>query len=286
MVTGGADFIGSKFVRRVIQHTDHQVTVLDNLNYAGTATSLEGLPENRAELVAGELGDVSLVDDLFDQHNAVVHYAAESQNDNSLDDPARFTERTPCSPARTYSSTKASSDLVVRACIRSFGVRTTISNCSNSSVSYQHLEKFIPRQITSVLKGLPPKLSHARAKSRHWIHSDDYSRAVLTILDRSIIGEAYLIGADRERSKKVVVELFLELIGQPADAYERLNNRADHDRRYSIDSTKPRTQLGWRPQYQGLRAGLGATIKWYRANEMWWAPAKVATEAFCASKGQ
>ncbi|WJM15026.1 dTDP-glucose 4,6-dehydratase [Microbacterium arborescens] len=328
LVTGGAGFIGSNFVHHVIDHTDHTVIVLDKLTYAGNAASLAGLPDDRVRLVQGDIADAALVDELFGQVDAVVHYAAESHNDNSLhdprpfldtniigtytlleaarkhdkrfhhistdevygdlelDDPARFTENTPYNPSSPYSSTKAGSDLLVRAWVRSFGVKATISNCSNNYGPYQHVEKFIPRQITNVLRGIRPKLYGTGENVRDWIHADDHSSAVLTILDKGVIGETYLIGADGEKDNKTVVELILALTGNPTDAYDHVTDRPGHDMRYAIDSTKLRTELGWTPRYEDFEAGLKATIDWYRDNEDWWAPAKDGVEAFYASKGQ
>ena len=327
-VTGGAGFIGSNFVHHVIEHTDHHVTVLDKLTYAGNRASLDGLPDNRFAFVQGDICDAALVDELVAGADAVVHYAAESHNDNSLDDPKpfldtniigtytlleavrrygkrfhhistdevygdlelddpnRFTEATPYNPSSPYSSTKAGSDLLVRAWVRSFGVQATISNCSNNYGPYQHVEKFIPRQITNVLRGERPKLYGAGQNVRDWIHADDHSSAVLTILDRGEIGETYLIGADGEMNNKDVVELILTQLGQPADAYDHVTDRPGHDLRYAIDSSKLRTELGWQPRYTDFTAGLAATIDWYRANEAWWAPQKDATEARYAAQGQ
>ena len=328
LVTGGAGFIGSNFVHHVIAHTDDHVTVLDKLTYAGNRASLAGLPADRFAFVEGDIADAALVDALFADADAVVHYAAESHNDNSLndprpfldtniigtytlleaarkhgtrmhhistdevygdlelDDPERFTENTPYNPSSPYSSTKAGSDLLVRAWVRSFGVQATISNCSNNYGPYQHVEKFIPRQITNVIRGIRPKLYGAGENVRDWIHADDHSSAVLTILEKGVIGETYLIGADGEKDNKTVVELILTLMGQPADAYDHVTDRAGHDLRYAIDSTKLRTELGWAPQYRDFEAGLAATINWYQQNEAWWAPAKDGVEAFYASKGQ
>ena len=328
LVTGGAGFIGSNFVHHVIDNTDLHVTVLDKLTYAGNLRSLDGLPGDRFAFVQGDIADAAIVDSLFGDADTVVHYAAESHNDNSLhdprpfldtnivgtytlleaarrhgtrfhhistdevygdlelDDPARFTETTPYNPSSPYSSTKAGSDLLVRAWVRSFGVQATISNCSNNYGPYQHVEKFIPRQITNVIRGIRPKLYGAGENVRDWIHADDHSSAVLTILERGRIGETYLIGADGERSNKEVVELILEEMGQPRDAYDHVTDRAGHDLRYAIDSTKLRTELGWMPAYSDFESGLGATIAWYRDHEDWWAPAKDETEAFYASKGQ
>ncbi|MGO3767068.1 dTDP-glucose 4,6-dehydratase [Microbacterium gubbeenense] len=328
LVTGGAGFIGSNFVHHVIENTDHTVTVLDKLTYAGNRASLAGLPEDRVELVVGDVADAPLVNDLFSRHDAVVHYAAESHNDNSLDnphpflktnvigtytlleaarqhdvrlhhistdevygdleldDPQRFTETTAYNPSSPYSSTKAASDMLVRAWVRSFGVRATISNCSNNYGPYQHVEKFIPRQITNVIRGIRPKLYGAGQNVRDWIHADDHSSAVLTILDRGVIGETYLIGADGEENNRDVVEAILELMGKDRSEYDLVTDRAGHDLRYAIDSTRLRRELGWEPAFTSFREGLESTIAWYRENEDWWAGAKDGVEAFYASKGQ
>ena len=328
LVTGGAGFIGSNFVHHVIENTDHTVTVLDKLTYAGNRASLGGLPEDRVEFVVGDVADAPLVNDLFSRHDAVVHYAAESHNDNSLDnphpflktnvigtytlleaarqhdvrlhhistdevygdlaldDPQRFTETTAYNPSSPYSSTKAASDMLVRAWVRSFGVRATISNCSNNYGPYQHVEKFIPRQITNVIRGIRPKLYGAGQNVRDWIHADDHSSAVLTILDRGVIGETYLIGADGEENNRDVVETILELMGKDRSEYDLVTDRAGHDLRYAIDSTRLRRELGWEPAFTSFREGLESTIEWYRENEDWWAGAKDGVEAFYASKGQ
>ena len=328
LVTGGAGFIGSNFVHHVIEHTDDNVVVLDKLTYAGNRASLASLPEGRVRLVVGDIADAAVVDRLMADADAVVHYAAESHNDNSLhdprpfldtniigtytlleaarkygtrfhhistdevygdlelDDPERFSEQTPYNPSSPYSSTKAGSDLLVRAWVRSFGVQATISNCSNNYGPYQHVEKFIPRQITNVIRGIRPKLYGAGENVRDWIHADDHSSAVLTILEKGEIGQTYLIGADGEKDNKTVVELILTLMGQDADAYDHVADRAGHDLRYAIDSTRLRTELGWTPRFRDFEAGLAATIDWYRANEGWWAASKDGVEAFYATKGQ
>ncbi len=328
VVTGGAGFIGSNFVHHVIEHTGDHVTVLDKLTYAGNLASLEGLPEDRFTFVRGDITDASVVDALVSEADAVVHYAAESHNDNSLhdprpfldtniigtytlleaarrhgtrfhhistdevygdlelDDPERFSESTPYNPSSPYSSTKAGSDLLVRAWVRSFGVQATISNCSNNYGPYQHVEKFIPRQITNVIRGIRPKLYGAGENVRDWIHAEDHSSAVLTILDKGVIGETYLIGADGEKNNLEVVELILDLMGQPSDAYDHVTDRAGHDLRYAIDSTKLRSELGWSPKFRDFEAGLADTVRWYRDHESWWASAKDGVEAFYAAKGQ
>ena len=327
LVTGGAGFIGSNFVRHVLDHTDGSVTVLDKLTYAGNLASLDGLPKSRCTLVRGDICDPSWSIPGC-RHDLVVHFAAETHNDNSLrdpspfvstnligtytlleavrrhgtryhhissdevfgdlalDDPQRFTETTPYNPSSPYSSTKAGSDLLVRAWVRSFGVPATISNCSNNYGPYQHVEKFIPRQITNVLDGGRPKLYGAGANVRDWIHADDHSAAVLLIAEQGRIGETYLVGADGERNNREVVETILVLLGRPRDAYDLVTDRAGHDLRYAIDSTKLRTELGWQPRFSDFAAGLADTIAWYRANEAWWRPQKAQTEAAYAKLGQ
>ncbi|HEY0237380.1 MAG TPA: GDP-mannose 4,6-dehydratase, partial [Friedmanniella sp.] len=222
------------------------------------------------------------------KHGTRYHHIStdEVYGDLELDDPERFTEQTPYNPSSPYSSTKAGSDLLVRAWVRSFGVRATISNCSNNYGPYQHVEKFIPRQITNVLDALRPRLYGAGTNVRDWIHADDHSSAVLTILDAGVIGETYLVGADGERDNRQVVETILELMGRPTDAYDLVTDRAGHDLRYAIDSTKLRTELGWAPAYSDFTSGLAATIAWYRENEAWWRPQKARTEAQYAAQGQ
>ena len=328
LVTGGAGFVGANFVHHLLQNTDHTVTVLDKLTYAGNAASLEGLPPHRVQFVRGDIADAALVDSLFGKVNAVVHFAAESHNDNSLadprpfldtnligtytlleatrkhdvrfhhistdevygdlelDDPARFTETSPYNPSSPYASTKAGSDLLVRAWTRSFGLRATISNCSNNYGPYQHVEKFIPRQITNVLRGIRPKVFGSGTNVRDWIHADDHASAVLTILEKGEIGRTYLIGADEQRENRSVVALILSLMGHPAGAYDEVADRPGHDLRYAIDATRLRTELGWKPRYEDFEMGLAATIDWYRRNEDWWDASKDAAEAFYAARGQ
>ncbi|KQT92246.1 dTDP-glucose 4,6-dehydratase [Marmoricola sp. Leaf446] len=332
LVTGGAGFIGSNFVRHVLEHTDDQVVVLDKLTYAGDRRTLEGLPANRVRLVEGDIADAALVDglvaDLARDDGVLVHYAAESHNDNSLhdpspfvqtnligtftlleaarrhgvrlhhistdevygdlelDDPGRFTEATPYNPSSPYSSTKAGSDLLVRAWVRSFGVRATISNCSNNYGPWQHVEKFIPRQVTNLLDGVRPRVYGAGANVRDWIHADDHSSAVLRIIERGEIGETYLIGADGEKSNLEVVQALLSIMGRPEDDFDLVTDRAGHDLRYAIDSTKLRTELGWEPRSTSFADGLTRTVEWYREHEDWWRPHKDATERKYAEAGQ
>ncbi|MDQ2796844.1 MAG: GDP-mannose 4,6-dehydratase, partial [Actinomycetota bacterium] len=198
--------------------------------------------------------------------------------DLELDDPSRFTESTPVNPSSPYSASKASADLLVRAWIRSFAIDATLSNCSNNYGPRQHVEKFIPRQITGVLEGTKPKLYGAGANVRDWIHVDDHNDAVVAILEQGRLGETYLIGADGEQNNREIIALILELMDKPADWFEHVNDRPGHDMRYAIDSDKLRSQTSWRPQYRDIRAGLTQTIDWYRDNADWWKGAKAQTE--------
>jgi dTDP-glucose 4,6-dehydratase len=328
LITGGAGFIGANFVHQTVrERPDVRVTVLDALTYAGDRTSLDPVAD-RVELVVGSITDAPLVDRLVGESDLVVHFAAESHNDNSLNDPSpfvqtnlvgtftlleavrkhgvrfhhistdevygdlpldtpdRFTPETPYNPSSPYSSTKAGSDLLVRAWVRSFGVQATISNCSNNYGPYQHIEKFIPRQVTNLIDGVRPRLYGAGLNVRDWIHVEDHNSAVWAIIEKGRVGETYLIGADGEASNLDVVRALLEAFGRDADDFDHVTDRPGHDLRYAIDASRLRTELGWSPRYTDFREGLAATVDWYRENEAWWRGAKAATEAKYAASGQ
>jgi dTDP-glucose 4,6-dehydratase len=328
LVTGGAGFIGANFVHHLVGSTDTEVTVLDKMTYAASPRALEELPPGRVRLVVGDVADAAVVEPLVAEHDAVVHFAAESHNDNSLDDPApfvrtnlvgtftileavrragtrlhhvstdevygdlelddpaRFTEESAYRPSSPYSASKAGSDHLVRAWVRSFGVRATISNCSNNYGPWQHIEKFIPRQITTVIDGGRPRVYGAGQNVRDWIHADDHSSAVWEILTRGREGETYLIGADGELDNLTVARMILEHFGRSGDEVDLVTDRAGHDLRYAIDPGKLRAELGWEPRFADFRAGLAQTIAWYQAHEDWWRPEKAGTEAAYAARGQ
>ena len=331
IVTGGAGFIGSNFVHYVYNNFPNvHITILDKLTYAGNQNNVKSILGDRVELIVGDIMDKELVDRLASKADAIVHYAAESHNDNSLNDPTpfiytnfvgtytlleaarkydirfhhvstdevygdlplredlpghgefdgeKFTEDTKYNPSSPYSSTKAASDLIVRAWIKSFGVKATISNCSNNYGPYQHIEKFIPRQITNILSGIKPKLYGNGKNVRDWIHTNDHSSAVWTILNDGKIGETYLIGANGEKDNKEVLELVLKEMHMPNDFYDHVTDRAGHDLRYAIDSTKLYKELNWKPKYTNFEEGLRQTIQWYIDNQEWWEHEKDEVEA-------
>ncbi|MEV7226310.1 dTDP-glucose 4,6-dehydratase [Polymorphospora sp. NPDC051019] len=328
LVTGGAGFIGANFVHQTLERLPGvDLTVLDALTYAGDRTSLAAV-EDQITFVPGSVTDAALVDDLVSRVDTVVHFAAESHNDNSvaqpwpfvetniigtyhllesvrrhdvrlhhistdevfgdleLDDPARFTEHTAYHPSSPYSSTKAGADLLVRAWVRSYGVRATISNCSNNYGPFHHVEKFIPRQITNIIDGVRPKIYGTGQNVRDWIHVDDHNSAVLAILERGRIGETYLIGAECEVDNLTVVAELLELLDRPRDWFDLVDDRPGHDLRYAIDPGKLRAELDWKPVYTSFRDGLAQTVAWYRANEAWWRPKKEQTERRYAELGR
>lgn len=328
LITGGAGFIGSNFVHYTLKNRpEYEITVIDKLTYAGNLDSLKEVMD-KITLVKGDVCDKELMDKLVSENDIVVHFAAESHNDNSLrdpwpfintnivgtynileairkhgkrlhhistdevygdlelDDPNKFTDKTPYNPSSPYSACKASSDMLVRAWVRSFGIKATISNCSNNYGPYQHIEKMIPRQITNLLVGEKLKLYGAGENVRDWIHVDDHNSAVHTILDKGKMGETYLIGANGEESNLTVFKLILDLMNKDASWLDHVNDRPGHDMRYAIDSSKLRTELGWKPKYTNLREGLQATIDWYTKHDAWWKNEKAKVEAAYAEKGQ
>lgn len=321
LVTGGCGFIGANFVRYVARnHPDVHITVLDKLTYAGNPANIDGLPQSQVELVIGDICDASLLERIVPGCDAIVHFAAESHNDNSifdpepfirtnvegtmrlleaarkydvrfhhistdevygdlaLDEPRKFTELSPYKPSSPYSASKAASDHLVRAWHRTHGLKTTISNCSNNYGPYQHVEKFIPRQITNILAGIRPKLYGQGLAVRDWISVEDHCSAIWTILTQGCIGETYLVGANGEYNNIDVLRMILKLMGRDANDFDHVNDRPGGDKRYAIDATKLQTELGWAPKYTDFEEGLAATIDWYRAHERWWMPDKAGTE--------
>lgn len=320
--------MGANFVHSAVRdRPECSVTVLDALTYAGNLASLSPVSD-QIRFVEGNTSDAGLVSQLVDECDAVVHFAAETHNDNSLTEPEpflrsniigtftvleavrrtgvrlhhistdevfgdlpldsskRFTPSTRYKPSSPYSATKASADLLVRAWVRTYGVRATISNCSNNYGPYQHVEKFIPRQITNVLTGRRPKLYGTGANIRDWIHVEDHSSAVWRILDKGDIGHTYLVGAACERDNLSVLRTILKMMDCDPDDFDHVVDRAGHDLRYAIDASLLHDELGWQPTHLDFEEGLLATIEWYQDHEAWWRPLKDAVEASYELRGQ
>lgn len=299
LVTGGCGFCGSAFVRFLVDNVpDAHVTVLDKLTYAANPNAIAQLPQDRVELVVGDICDSDLLMRVVPGHDAIVHYAAESHNDNSIADPApfistniegtyallqaarsfnvrfhhistdevfgdlalndprAFTEDSPYRPSSPYSSSKAASDMLVRAWVRTYGLKATISNCCNNYGPHQHPEKFIPHSIECIGRGERPKLYGDGLNVRDWIHVEDHARAVWTILTKGTIGETYLIGANCERSNLDVLRLILNAMGKEEDYIDWVKDRPGHDRRYAIDASKLRHELGWVPIHDDFAADI------------------------------
>ncbi len=305
MVTGGAGFIGSNFVRRTLEmRPGVEILVLDALTYAGDLANLHGL-DGKYQFHQGNILDSNKVDTLVSEVDLVVHFAAETHNDNSLksakpfldtnvmgtfeiiqacvkhevrlhhistdevfgdlplSSEERFTPETPYNPSSPYSSSKAASDMLVRAWGRSFGLKATISNCSNNFGPYQHQEKLIPRMIGLIESGQKPQLYGNGQNVRDWIHVDDHNDGVWTIIERGQIGETYLLGASNERSNLQVVQVLLNYFDRPNDWIEFVTDRPGHDLRYAIDASKARLELGWNPVSGSFEEQLRALIPFY-----------------------
>lgn len=325
LVTGGAGFIGANFVHDVAHEHDVTVLdaltyagsreslapvedqirlvqgditdseLVDKLvaeteavvHFAAETHVDNALAEPEPFLHANVIGTFTILEAVR-AHGVRLHHIStdEVYGDLALGSPTRFTESTPYNPSSPYSSTKAAADMLVRAWVRSYGVRATISNCSNNYGPYQHVEKFIPRQITNVLTGRRPKLYGAGANVRDWIHVDDHNRAVWRILTDGQIGRTYLIGAAGERDNLTVMRTILRLMDRDPDDFDHVTDRVGHDLRYAIDASTLRDELGWSPKHTNFDDGLRDTIDWYRANENWWAPLKEGVEAGYAGRGQ
>jgi dTDP-glucose 4,6-dehydratase len=266
--------------------------------------NLEGL-EGRCAFVEGNILNSELVDTLVSQSDVVVHFAAESHNDNSLksarpfietnvmgtfeliqacvqhdvrfhhistdevfgdlplDSKEKFKPDTPYNPSSPYSSSKAASDLLVRAWVRSFGLKATISNCSNNFGPYQHEEKLIPRMIKLIASGQKAEIYGDGLNVRDWIHVDDHNDGVWAIIEKGVIGQTYLLGASNERSNLQVVQTLLDAMGKPKDFIEFIKDRPGHDLRYAIDASKTEAELGWKPAQLDFEEALAKVLPFY-----------------------
>ena len=306
LVTGAAGFVGSNFVRRTLEtRPDSDVTVVDSLTYAGRVANLDGI-EKHIKFVHGDILNSDLVDRLVPKSDLVVHFAAESHNDNSLDDSrpfiqtningtfnlieacvkhstrfhhistdevfgdlpleseAKFTESTPYRPSSPYSASKAASDLLVRAWVRSLGLQATITNCSNNYGPYQHEEKFIPRTVLLAARGIKPTIYGDGLNVRDWIHVDDHTDGVWAAIEKGKIGETYLLGANGELSNLEVVQIILKMLSLPTTFMDFVPDRPGHDRRYAVDASKAEMELGWVPKHDNFESSLAPVVEHYK----------------------
>jgi dTDP-glucose 4,6-dehydratase len=319
LVTGGAGFIGSNFVRFWLdRHPDDQVVVLDLLTYAGNRASLEDV-EERFVFVEGDIGDRELGERVLreEEIDTIVNFAAESHNSLAVVDPGRFfrtnvlgtqtlleaarttggvrrfhhistcevygdlpldtdevfTEDSPYRPRTPYNASKASADHAVRAYSETYGLPVTITNCSNNYGPYQFPEKVIPLFVTHALDDQPLPLYASTQNRREWLHALDHCQAIELVLEKGAEGETYNVGSGIEKSIEEIADAVLNLTGKPADLKTIVPDRPGHDRRYLLDSSKLRGDLGWEPEIDFER-GLSETVDWYAEHRDWWEPLK------------
>jgi len=324
LVTGGAGFIGSNFIRYLLrERPETYVTNLDALTYSGNLASLSDvLPHPRHRFVHGDIRDAALLSQIMPSCDAVVHFAAESHVDRSivdarpfvstnvegtaclldtavrcwkgdatrrfltvgtdesygslpLDEPdARFTEDSPLRPSSPYSATKTASDLLTLASHATHGLPTLLTRCSNNFGPYQHPEKVIPLFVTNLIDGEPVPLYGDGRNVRDWLHVEDHCEALLTVLERGDAGRTYNIGGDNERSNLELTRAILAILGRDESMIRHVADRPGHDRRYAIDASRIRTELGWRPSRSAWPDALESTVAWYQRNPSWWRPLK------------
>jgi len=312
-VTGAAGFIGSNYVRWLLANTDHELTVFDKLTYAGNLSSIEDvIDDRRARFVQGDICDQDAVSEHLPGHDGVVHFAAESHVDRSIEDPyafvttntfgtsvlcdvalraevsrflhistdevygtideGSFSETDILTPRSPYSAAKAGSDLLALSYHTTYDLPVVVTRCSNNYGPYQFPEKLIPLFTTNLLDGRTVPLMGDGGNVRDWIHVEDHNRAAHLVFESGEVGEVYNIGAHNELTNSDITMRLIELTGRDESAIEWVPDRLGHDRRYSVDIDKI-SALGWELR-RDFDAGLAHTVDWYRANRSWWEPLK------------
>lgn len=320
LVTGGAGFIGSNFIRYWLKkYPEDKIINLDKLTYAGNLENLKDIENNpNYKFVKGDICNFSFVNNLVKKFSpeVIVNFAAESHNswaiinptvffktnvlgtqtllevarqnkvprfhhistcevygDLALDSKEKFTENSPYRPKTPYNASKAASDLAVRAYFITYQLPVTISNCSNNYGPYQFPEKLIPLFVTNLLDGLKVPLYKSSQNRREWLFVEDHCRAIDLIIKKGRIGETYNVGSGVEKSVEEITDIILKELRMPQSMKTYVEDRPSHDRRYLLDCSKIRRELGWRPQVK-FEEGIKFTINWYRKNRKWWEPLK------------
>jgi len=316
LVTGGAGFIGSNFVRYWVEHhPDDVVVAYDALTYAGNRANLDDV-SGKSSFVHGDIRDLDTAERTIKDFgiDTIVNFAAESHNslaildparffstnvlgtqsmleaarradvsrfhhistcevygDMDLDDPGAFTEESPYRPRTPYNAAKAGGDHAVRAYYETFDVPVTITNCSNNYGPYQFPEKVIPVFVTKAIDDQPIPLYASTQNRREWLHVFDHCVAIEAVLKRGKVGETYHVGSGVEKTIEEIADTVLAALGKPASLKTIVPDRPGHDRRYLLDITKIRTELGWTPSIS-FEDGIAETVEWYAANRAWWEP--------------
>jgi len=313
LVTGGAGFIGSNFIRHMLSsYSDYDIINLDLLTYAGNLENLKEVEGDvRYHFIKGDISDMGLLESIFEtEMDYVVNFAAETHVDRSIDDPIAFvrtnvlgteslldcarrygvgkfiqistdevygalgsdgyfTEDTNLNPNSPYSASKAAADLLVRAYSRTYGLDVNITRCSNNYGPYQFPEKLIPLMIANSLEGLELPIYGDGLQIRDWLHVSDHCRAIDMVLHKGVPGEIYNIGGNNEKTNIDLVRFIINRTGADESFVRHVKDRLGHDRRYAIDSSKIRSELGWEALCS-FEEGMEETIKWYVNNRQWW----------------
>jgi dTDP-glucose 4,6-dehydratase len=309
LITGGAGFIGSNFVRRLsTERPDWDIRVLDKLTYAGRRENLADL-EGRLDFRIGDICDPEAVESAIQGCGLVVNFAAETHVDRSIDDPAAFvrtdvegvrtlleafrnsggkmfvqistdevygsvetgrsTESDPLEPRSPYSASKAGGELLAMSFFHTWGTPVIVTRASNNYGPYQYPEKLIPLFVTNCFEGIRLPLYGDGLNRRDWLHVEDHCSALLAVIDRGVPGRIYNIGAGEEHSNIEVTSAIIRLTGSDPSLVTMIADRPGHDRRYALDTSRIRSELGWSPSV-GFEEGMARTVEWYAANRKWW----------------